>query len=522
MTEGVSSVGPSTDARGVVAIEDYVGALRRGWRVVLAGTIAGAIVGIGLVGLVTGGYTSEVLIQVRPIVSQSDDPNLDTGRFVSPETEEAIATSERVAERALALRQASADLGNPDVAAPDVVAAAQDIIADGSIDPISARASIKLLEVSVAPDSQILALRATAGDPGLARVVAQSTAVAYLEFRRDQATAEGAESRRRLEAREAELVSELEDLTGNIAFVPDTLAFADLASRQELTVIGTKYANLEALTVDPGVILTDAELAPTRDGLPPAAGPLFGVMLGLMAGAGAALLLDRSDDRLRHPRSELAAIGTPLLATTPVEQLYPPDTVGSEAYRRLRGALFAELDRRGTRSVLLVGVDRAGAASAVAANLGVAAARAGRRTLIVEANLRNGAVGRALGLGSGPGLSDVIVDDANPADVVEVANGDENLLVLQAGTRRDRPAEVLQSAGFARLVGAAGTEFDLVVVEAPPVLPVADALDIAGLCDGAVVVADERRASRTEIAEAVDQLRGVGSDVVGVVVARSR
>lgn len=509
----------------VVSITEYTGVLKRWLLVIVALVLVGAVVGAVLLSAGGGLFRSEAFVQVRPIVSQSDDPNLDSSRQINAETEEAIAGSQRVAELALALRSAAADLETDDLASSEVIAAARTI----SIDPAEARDAVDALEVSVVSDSQILAFAATAGRAEVARDLAQSTAVAYLEFRRERATAGNVDSRLRLEAREDQLLAELAVLDR----VPEegVLAFTEVAQRQELAVIGTKYANLESLTVDPGVVLTDAAVPTAKEGLPFLAGPIMGGLIGLIGALTAVFLIDRNDDRLRSGRLELGALGVPMLGTAPVVRkrrgvggdgatsLYPVNTSGSDAYRRLQGTLLFNLDNDNKSVVLVAGVNNAEVATPVAANIAATAARAGRRTLVVGADLRNDRLADYLGVPDGQGLSDVILDGTSLADSIKVVDGIDNLGVLGAGTRLDRPADVLQSHAFARLMAAVQADYDLVVVEAPPVLRVADAVDVAGLCDGSVVVAEGGSESRQSIVESVDQLRGVGSDIVGVVVA---
>lgn len=513
----------------VVSITEYSGVLKRWSRVILAMAAVGAVLGTALLATSSGSYVAEALVQVRPIVSQSDDPNLDTSRQISAETEEAIAGSQRVAERALALRIAAAELGTDRMDTEDVIASARQV----TVDSEEARNAADQVTVTVVFDSQILSLEATADKPEVAQSLAQSTAVAYLEFRRDQALVGNSESRERLLDREAQLIAELDLLADDVDAVPEggILAYTDVAKRQELTIIGTKFANLQSLTVDPGVVLTDAAVPTSKEGLPLLAGPVMGALLGLVGALTAVFLIDRNDDRLRSGRIELGALGVPMLGTAPVQRtkrstfdgsssrLYPVNTEGSDAYRRLQGSLLFNLDNDNKSVVLVAGVNNPGAGTSVAANIGATAARAGRRTLLVGADLRNDQLGRYLGISEGPGLSDVILSGSSLAESIHAIIGVDNLSLLSAGTMLDRPTDVLQSHAFARLMAAVQADYDLVVVEAPPVLQVADAVDVAGLCDSSVVVAESGSESRQSIAESVDQLRGVGSDIVGVVVA---
>jgi capsular exopolysaccharide synthesis family protein len=520
---------------GVVSLNEYTAVLRRWFRLIVGVVALGAIAGTLLLAVQPSRYTTEALVQIRPIVSQSDDPNLDTSRQIEPATEVAVANSQRVAEWALALRmaaeqQASADTSEVDFTTPEIAELASTM----SVDVDEVRSAMTRLSIRAISDSQILAFRAEAADAEAAQALAQSSAVAYLEFRNQAATAGTADSRDRLAAREEELVAELDDLAASLRFGGDneSLTYADIAKRQELTVIGTKFANLEALTVDPGVVLTDARLPASSDGLPILAGPIMGAALALVAALTAVFLLDRTDDRLRSGRVELSALGVPMLGSAPVgrvasgpgvgadSKLYPVNTSGGDAYRRLHGTLLFNLDSESKSVVLVAGVKNAPAATSVAANVAATAARAGRRTLIIGADLRNAKLGSHLGRSEAePGLSDVIIDGHRLGGSIHEIEGLDQLSFLGAGTRLDQPADVLQSAAFARLMAAVQADFDLVVVEAPPILRVADAVDAVGLCDGAIVVAERGSDSRQAIAESVEQLRSIGSDIVGVVVA---
>lgn len=524
MTDGGTSVVP---------MNEYIGVVSRWSRVILTVVVAGAALGAALLLVQPTVYVSESFVQVRPIVTRNDDPNLDTTRQVDTDTEVAVARSQRVAERARALRQAADHLGVADLASVEVAEQASIVELDHDL----VQQDMEMLSVRAVGDTSIIAFKGTADSGDDAQALAQSTAVAYLEFRRDAATAGNAESRARLEARELQLVAELDDLAALIGAAADddaqvrALAYADISKRQELTAIGTKFANLESLTVDPGIVLTDAMVPPRPEGLPFLAGPITGALLGLVVALTGAFVIDRSDDRLRHGRVELGALGVPLLGTAPVarsgdkssaggSRLFGVNTSGGDAYRRLQGSLVFNLDSENKSAVLVAGVKKAIPSTSVAANVGATAARAGRRTLVIGADLRNAHLAGYLGLDeSAPGLSDVVLGGASLATSITTVAGVENLSVLTAGTRLDRPADVLHSEAFARLMAAVSADYDLVVVEAPPVLKVADAVDMAALCDGTVVVADRRSDARQSIADSVEQLRSVGSEIVGVVVA---
>lgn len=527
----------SDGSSSVVRLSEYSRVLRRGARVIAGVAVIGAMVGTALVASQPRRYETVATVEVRPIVSRQDDPNLDLSRQVDPETEVAIARSLRVAERALALRAAATELGRTDLESVEVAELAATLVPA----PEVARTDMAGLEVTVVDDSTILKFHATAADARGAQLLAQSSALAYLAFRQEEATAGAAESRARLEAREAELLTALAAIDNSataadaqapaaIDTVPvAALPYAAVAKRQELVAIGSTYANLAALAIDPGVVLTDAVLPTTTEGLPLYAGPVMGLMLGLIGALTAVFVLDRTDDRLRSGRVELSALGVPVLGNAPVAAkrgtlvdsggVYPSSSPAGDAYRRLQGSLLFTLEHDSRSVVLVAGVTSAAAATTVAANVAVTAARSGRRTLVVGADLRRNGLAPRFGLSGGKGLSDVVVDGASLAESIRAVPGVDNLSVLGAGTRLDRPAAVLQSEALARLLAAVEADFDLVIVEAAPILEVADAVDVARLCHGSVVVVDAATETRAAIADSVDQLRSVGADVVGVVVA---
>ncbi len=522
----------------VVPVTEYTGVLRRWGRVILTVVVAGAALGGLLLALRPAVYVSEALVQIRPVVARNDDPDPDLGRLIDPATEVAVARSQRVAEQAHARRLAAADLGAP-LDAPEVVAMAADLVATDAVDADDVRLDMEQVSVRTLGDTDIITFEARAGDADRSQALAQSTALSYLTFRREAAESSTAEARTRLQEREAQLVAELDDLADLIGAAGGdeaevrALAYAEVAKRQELTVIGSSFGGLQALTVDPGLVLTDAAVPTGPEGLPLLAGPVTGALLGLIAAVAGAFLLDRTDDRIRSGRVELGALGVPLLGTAPPartevagpggSRLHPVNSAAGDAYRRLQGTVLFNLDRGNKSAVLVTGVRSAQPSTSVAANVAASAARAGRSTLLIGADLRNGQLAKHVGLPPGEaGLSDVILDGVSLSLSIVDVDGIENLSFLGAGTRLDRPAHVLQSESFARLMAAVQTDYDLVVVESPPVLKVADAVDIAGLCDGTIVVAQSRDDGRAAIADTVDQLRNVGADVVGVVVAEDR
>ncbi|MFV0257220.1 MAG: hypothetical protein ACK5PP_02060 [Acidimicrobiales bacterium] len=534
----------------VVSVTDYSGVVKRWFWILAIAAILGAVVGALAMRLQSTMYVSEAVVQITPLTAEIDQA-ADVSRQISMETELAVAGSERVAERASALRTAATELDAENYSSLEVSQEADTV----EVDPASVATALEQLVVSAPDDSQILVFTATTDTADSAEALAQSSAVAYLDFRNDRVIQDRQATLERLNAREHELVGRLneqqaaqaaqvqEQIAAGQESPPTTTNYADVAAVQELSSIGGTYANLATLADNPGVILTDADQPSDPEGLPFLAGPVIGALIGLVIAFTAAFLLDRSDDRLRSSRVELAALGVPMLGTAPVRagrsavapelvgvgggggrgeqpaRLFGSDTAAGDAYRRIQSTLAFSLEQTDKTVIVVAGVTEPAPPTSVAANLAATAARGGRRTLLVDADLRNAPLARHLGLEVDAGLSNVVFDGVGLQATVTPVRGVNNLWLLPAGTRRDRPAEVLRSQSLARLVAAVGADFDLVVVLAPPVLKVADAVDVARVCDGAVLVADGGTETRQAIADSVDQLRGVGAEIIGVIVA---
>lgn len=517
----------------VVSVSEYTTALRRHLPVILAATIAGCLVGLLLTQLRTGTYDAEARVEVRPLLAAGDDPNLDISRQVNTTNERLIASSQRVTARGLALLQAADALGTDDLDDPEVEAAAS----AADVDQDDVLAASELIDVTVPSDSQILVFSVSAGDAERARDLADASAHAYLDFREESGLLSTQQSRIQLLERESELIADLDALSTEVARAGEdpallrSLSYREVSKTQELQGIGAKLANLNAISIDPGVVLDNADLPDSLSGLPLPIGLVGGGLVGLMAGLGFAYLLDRRDDRFRDTGRELASMGVGVLGEVPVGSglfrrggeggIAEVNSPRGEAYRRVQGSLLFQLDQSDKSVVLVAGTNNPQSATTVAANMAVAAARSGRRTLLIGADMRHPSLHDRFGLANEKGLSDVLLHQAEIRESIVVSEANPGLEMLFAGSKVDQPSELLQGQALGELIDRARDHYDLVVVEAPPVLQVADASDLARICEGAVVVIEPSRATRRNAADAIEQLRRVGAVVVGTVVAEA-
>ncbi len=544
------SVADFTNSDAVVGLDDSLGVLGRNWKVIGGITLLGFVLGVISLYAQTNSYSSDSLVEVRPLISQGDSPNLDVTRQVNTTTEQSIASSQRVVERALALLEAGADPRLSNFDDPEVTAAALAIDIDGDV----ARRVQEQITVTVEDAAEVLRIEAEAATAERAQELAQAVSHAYLDFRQEAATSATSVARDRLLERAEELLSDLDAIAEQIVFeeqaladaaqpldpaVPSILApqvrsaalrsleAAEIAKRTNLQGIGSRLANIDAITINVGEILDDADFPSAPGGVPAPVGPLAGVLLGLGLGVATAFALDRSDATVRDPLAELPAMGADILGFSPANNLIAvaegTDLQVDDAYRRTAAGLLFKMDRADQQVVLIAGTNdpnESVAAALAAANLAVAAARVGRRTLLVLADLRSPGVHERMDLDNSSGISEIIAGKMSLKDVTQSVPELTSLFVLTPGADISQPTRLLQSSNMGRLLENARNNFALVVVAAPALTEYADAVVLAPLCDTALLVVEPGQTRRADVVSSVRQLTSVGLEVSGSIVAQ--
>ncbi len=192
-------------------------------------------------------------------------------------------------------------------------------------------------------------------------------------------------------------------------------------------------------------------------------------------------------------------------------------TAAAEAYRALRtNLIFNELDDR-LRALLVTGPapeSDAGSKAAVVANLAVTMAQSGRRTLLVDCDMRHPRQHEIWGISNDDGLSGALAsgDEVQMADV-----GVDNLSVLAAGPRANNPADLLGSRQMEALISRLRGEAEFVLFDAPPVLAVTDAALLAAHMDGVMLVLNAGQTRRDHAERARELLERVRARVIGAV-----
>ena len=282
-----------------------------------------------------------------------------------------------------------------------------------------------------------------------------------------------------------------------------------LASRQEqLRTLQALQAST-APVVEPATSVTQLEPKMARN-------LLLAVALGSLLGLGLALLWETLADRFASVAEVATAIGMPLLAHLPsapsrrsgAEALAAPGSTEAEAFRSLRGNLEFFSNRLHAQTIMVAGARPVEGSTSVSVNLAVALAQSGRMTTLVDLDLRRSGLTRILGLEGRPGVTDVArgsiaLDDATAT--LEVSEGYGMLRVLAAGASPPDPGTFLMTPALSSVLDALRAESDLLVVDSPPLLEVADALAVGARMDAVLLVIRSSTARRSTI----DALRRV-------------
>jgi polysaccharide biosynthesis transport protein len=471
----------------------------RGWlaTTTLLGLVGGAA--FGLMAL-RPAYESQAQVLVRPITA---DP-AKASEPLSPEvmgTERELVSADAVVDlvqRETGWRGTLADLRRP-------------------------------LSVSLVGDTRTLTIRYRADHPERARLGAQLFAESYLTYRSALADTARDGSRQSLETALRAVRERVNRMRASLASTAAGALAANEALLEEAAPYQARLAEVNVIdTKAAGSVVAPATLPSAPSGAGPLTAAVVGVVLGLLTGVATRSVRGAVDRRLRGRGDLEAQLGAPVLAAVPrtrregldemaLVTLALPDGPAADAYRRLRARILAMADRWGLKTVMVASPTLEPGTTAIAANLAVSMAATGKRVALVSADLRSPELHRYFGVANDRGLSNVLTGEVAPSEVVHEPPGLETLQVLPAGPAVAEPTGLLESGPMRIVLDERSEVSDFVVVEAPPALQASEALTLAPMVDGIVVVADARHATRDDVAEVGDQLRLVGGNVVGAV-----
>ncbi len=393
--------------------------------------------------------------------------------------------------------------------------------------------------------TQLMEIRVVDTDPLRAKLIADGITrqlIATVEQARPQGS-----SRQFIQAQVDSLPQKIEtaekqigELGAQLAETSSAREIQDLESRistleRQVNDWRATFAQYQLLLGDTGVnVLTVLEVAPvptqpigpqwlTQVGLAAA--------IGLMLAVGAAFLVEYLDDTVKSPQdvertSKLPTFGTivrfPKSDQSEVLTALEPRSVISEGYRVLRTNLqFAAMGMGQSATTLLFtsALPTEGKTTSLA-NLGVSLAQAGKRVILVDADLRRPTLHRLFHMSKEVGLTSLLLERQADIEYVVQKTAVEGLRILPSGPVPANPAEVLGFAEMGAVLDRLRTMADYVLLDAPPVLSVADASVLAQKVDGVLMIVEAGR-TRTEVfGRAVAVLQGVKVRVLGAILTK--
>jgi len=254
------------------------------------------------------------------------------------------------------------------------------------------------------------------------------------------------------------------------------------------------------------------------------------LVLGLMLGGGLAFVRDWTDQRFRSTEDISAVLGTPVLGVVPtmaglngqvtstgLALLHNPRSHAAEAYRTIRTAIYFGVPDGAARSVVVTSPEAGEGKSTLVANLAVAMAQAGQRTLILDADFHKPVQHKIFEVDREKGLSAVLAGRCDLEGAIQ-PTGVEGLEVVPSGPHPPNPSELLNSQAFADLLERLSERYEHVLVDSPPILALTDAWILGAMCEVTVLILKAEKSHRKAAIQSCEALRSVGAHLLGVVV----
>ena len=380
-------------------------------------------------------------------------------------------------------------------------------------DELPATTLLNQLTFTPLQGTSLVDLSFTHRNPNLAAAVVKTYAT---KFRDERNKAE--------RARFTEVVRQLEGLAADM----------DQNARPGLplpsTEIRAQIAKAKAalfLTGDPTAVVGDPIVTTNGPPLSRKVTIAIGLLLGLVIGAGAALLVETTFRKVITPADAEDASGLPFIADvrrtgirrrTPLPVVDRPFSPAAEDYRRVGTALERQGLGGDIRVLAIVSADPGDGKSLLAANLAHSLARQGREVVLVSSDLRHPQVEKLLGLGQHPGLAEALQDEPIPA-IALLVSINHHLLVLPAGMPSKHPGELLASKRLHETIQAL-RQVGIVILDTPAARLSADALALSGVADATLLVARSGVTRMRSVHEAAaglrrDRIRQLGVVLVG-------
>jgi capsular exopolysaccharide synthesis family protein len=402
------------------------------------------------------------------------------------------------------------------------------------------------VSATASSDSDVIVIHSRAGTAAHAADSARAYAEAYVEYRRTKALEDITVASDAVRAQLDELQDQIDVLNRQIASAVSTSPGSSnvvsglIYQRDQLLSQQSPLRDrLSQLQVNGGIqpsddqILTIGRIPVSKLRPHPVTTGIAGGVLGLLVGIGVVVLLESLDDLIRTREDvERVVTNVPVLGVLPVipgwrkpgepylVTLDDPASGFAEAFRTLRTSLQFVGSRRAPRVWQVVSPNPEEGKTSAVCNLAVVMAQAGQRVALVDCDLRRPRAPQFFGLQNQPGFTSVFLGETTLASAFQTVPGLPTLSVLASGPLPSNPADILSSTKTSGILTDLRRQFDVVLVDCPPVLPVTDPIVLSTWVDATVLLANAETTRRGDLREAVERLRQADATVVGIVLNR--
>jgi len=253
---------------------------------------------------------------------------------------------------------------------------------------------------------------------------------------------------------------------------------------------------------------------------------LVAILLGSGLAAATVFLMDQFDDSIRVPEDVEAKLGLPLLGVVPRAQgeepedaLADPKSPISEAYNSLRSSLLYSTADGLPQIILFTSAQPAEGKSTSSYASAVSFARMGKSVLLIDADMRRPSLHRRINSENVRGLS-TLLTSRDPLASAVLPSGEPGLKFLTSGSVPPSPTELLSGGRLEQILQEAARQFDVVIIDSPPILGLADAPTMAALADGVVFIVEADCSRRGSLKAGLRRLRTVRPILLGAVLAK--
>ena len=247
-----------------------------------------------------------------------------------------------------------------------------------------------------------------------------------------------------------------------------------------------------------------------------------------MFGFGLAFLVDYLDDTIKTPEDG-KDFGQTFLGTIPrfrrkeshiISDRDPKDYM-CESYRTVRNSIkFVSLDRH-LNTLLITSPTEGEGKTTTAVNLGISITSEGKKVLLIDTDLRRPAIHSVFGTLNSIGVTTILAEEAKPEDAIKKTDI-EGLSLLTSGPVPPDPGRMVESAKMARLIKNLAQQYDIVILDSPPILVANDAIVLAGYVDTSILILESGKITRRALSQAEELLKRANIQPVGAILNKSK